>query len=592
MNKKYNFEYLNMSKMSNNLLKEKIESIAKKFIKKKEDETSEYLNKLKKETIDNDLTLSKITLKDSLSCLEEFKNSFTKENNIKKYQTNFYNNNNSKISSYKSKYFSSICTKKTISSENNKNLNDSFKKENNNNNNKNDESKIISILLSRINFDKIKDFKNIYDKLLLLFNDIKYISNKNNSKKNENGGIINDNNNNFIIQSKILSFHYVKILLSENMENITKIFYNSIEINKFLLYQIYLFISIIYLDEEKINEYLLLSYKTILLYSSQNFENIHKILMDFSQFYENKRINNKISILNKIIISILKTLTKIIPSNSDIMYYISPVKDIEININGDNMIEQRISGINNLLKLLKANKDLNQKLIDIEMKEIQLMESNYNNDNEIKGNNNNLSENNKNEENIAVGAEEEYENEDEDEYNIKTVLILPEMDIKKFKYTVLFQLDETLVHYCEEKNNYFVKVRFGAENLIEYLHNFCEIIIVSTSGIEYSDIIVNNLNKDRGLISHRIYSEEYENIDLSELNRDKNKMFIICSDDYFLSAPKENIIKLKEFNGDEKDKEFIKLLNEFKNIESMEIKDVRSIIPNITNKIAESNEKI
>ena len=587
MNKKYNFEYLNMSKMSNNLLKEKIESIAKKFIKKKEDETSEYLNKLKKETIDNDLTLSKITLKDSLSCLEEFKNSFTKENNIKKYQTNFYNNNNSKISSYKSKYYSSICTKKTISSENNKNLNDSFKKENNN---KNDESKIISILLSRINFDKIKDLKNIYDKLLLLFNDIKYISNKNNSKKNENGGIINDNNNNFIIQSKILSFHYVKILLSENMENITKIFYNSIEINKFLLYQIYLFISIIYLDEEKMNEYLLLSYKTILLYSSQNFENIHQILMDFSQFYENKRINNKISILNKIIISILKTLTKIIPSNSDIMYYISPVKDIEININGDNMIEQRISGINNLLKLLKANKDLNQKLIDIEMKEIQLMELNYNNDKEIKGNNNNLSENNKNEENIAVGAEEEYENEDE--YNIKTVLILPEMDIKKFKYTVLFQLDETLVHYCEEKNNYFVKVRFGAENLIEYLHNFCEIIIVSTSGIEYSEIIVNNLNKDKGLISHRIYSEEYENIDLSELNRDKNKMFIICSDDYFLSAPKENIIKLKEFNGDEKDKEFIKLLNEFKNIENMEIKDVRSIIPNITNKIAESNEKI
>ena len=575
-----------MSKKSNNLIKEKIESIAKKFVKKKEDETSEYLNKYKKETIDNDLTLSKITLKDSLSCLEEFKNSFTKENNIKKFQTNFYNNNNSKITSYKTKYYSSICTKKTISSENNENINNSFKEENQNNKNKNDESKIISILLSRINFDKIKDLKNIYEKLLLLFNNIKYISNKNNSKKNENGGIINDSNNNFISQSKILSFHYVKILLSENIENITKIFYNSIEINKFLLYQIYLFISIIYLDEEKLNEYLLLSYKTILLYSSQNFENIYKILTDFSQFYENKKISKKISILNKIIISILKTLTKIIPSNSDIMYYISPVKDIEININEDNMIDQRISGINNLLKLLKANKDLNQKLIDIEMKEMQIMESNYNNDNGIK-------EINKNEESIRGGSQADYEIEDEDEKsisNIKTVLILPDLDIKKFKYTVLFQLDETLVHYCEEKDNYFVKVRFGAENLIEYIHNFCEIIIVSTSGIEYSNIIVNNLSKNRGLISYRIYSEEYENIDLSEINRDKNKMFVICSDDDFLSAPKENIIKLKEFNGDEKDKEFIKLLNEFKNIENLEIKDVRNLIPNIKNNITKSNE--
>jgi len=577
-----------MSKISNNLIKEKIESIAKKFVKKKEDETSEYLNKFKKDSIDNDLTLSKITLKDSLSCLEEFKNSFTKENNIKKFQTNFYNNNNSKITAYKSKYYSSICTKKTISSENNENLNNLFKNENCDNKNINDESKIISILLGRINFDIIKDLKNIYEKLLLLFNEIKYISNKNNSKKNENGGIINNNNNNFMNQSKILSFHYVKILLSENMENITKIFYNSIEINKFLLYQIYLFISIIYLDEEKLNEYLLLSYKTILLYSSQNFENINKILMDFSQFYENKKISKKISILNKIIISILKTLTKIIPSNSDIMYYISPVKDIEININEDNAIDQRISGINNLLTLLKANKDLNQKLIDIEMKEIQLMESNYNNDNGIKENNT-ISENNKNEENITGGSEAEYEDENNTS-NIKTVLILPDMDINEFKYTVLFQLDETLVHYCEENDNYFVKVRFGSENLIEYMHNFCEIIIVSTSGIEYSDIIVNNLNKNRGLISHRIYSEEYENIDLSEINRDKNKMFVICSDDDFLNAPKENIIKLKEFNGDEKDKEFVKLLNEFKNIENLEIKDVRNIIPNIKSNITKSNE--
>ena len=570
--------------MSNNLIKEKIESIAKKFVKKKKEDASEYLNKLKKDSIDDDLTLSKITLKDSLSCLEEFKNSFTKENNIKKFQTNFYNNNNSKITSYKSKYFSSICTKKTISLENNENLNNSFKKENHNKN-KNDESKIISILLSRINFDKIKDLKNIYEKLLLLFNNIKYISN---TKKNENGGIINDNNNNFMNQSKILSFHYVKILLSENMENITKIFYNSIEINKFLLYQIYLFISIIYLDEEKLNEYLLLSYKTILLYSFQNFENIYKILTDFSQFYENKKISNKISILNKIIISILKTLTKIIPSNSDIMYYISPVKDIEININEDNMIDQRISGINNLLKLLKENKDLNQKLIDIEMKEIQLMESNYNNDNGIKENNY-IPEDNKNGENITGDSEAEYEDESNTE-NIKTVLILPDMDITKFKYTVLFQLDETLVHYCEENDNYFVKVRFGAENLIEYIHNFCEVIIVSTSGIEYSDIIANNLSKNRGLISHRIYTEEYENVDLSEINRDKNKMIVICSDDDFLNAPKENIIKLKEFNGDVKDKEFIKLLNEFKNIENMEIEDVRNIIPNIKNNITKSND--
>ena len=567
-------------KTNSNLIKSKLETIAEKFIKQKEEDTSYLLlNKLKEESKQNELNLSNNTLKDSFTCLEQFKDSLNKIN-IKKYGT-FKNISEEKNNSYKSKKYSSICSKGTVSSDNNiadnikndKSILDNNEIINNDNlidnqkiiknenyiNDGNENNKIINILLNRINCNKIKDLKIIYEQLISLFNGIKYISNNENNNK-INGGINNNdnNNNNFIIKSKILCFHYIKILLNKDIEKINKLFYESIEINKFLLYQIYICLSIIYLNEEKLNEYILLSYKTILLYSSRNFENIFNILLNYSLF-NNERINKNIISLNKIIISILKTLTNI-PSNSQIMYYITPIKEnIENNFNNnlEDKIENRISGIYNLLILLKENKDLNEKLILIEKKENELIEE---------------EENNKN--------NKEYE----EQYNnkiLKDKIILPDIDNNKYKYSVIIELDETLVHYCEENDNYFVKVRFESENFMDYIHNFCEIIIVSTSGDEYSDIIINNLNKNKCIIDHRIYTEEYKDFNLSEINRDFNKTFIICHNDNFFNAPKSNIIKLNEFDGDENDKEFSKLKKEFKKIENMDINDIRDIIFNI-----------
>jgi TFIIF-interacting CTD phosphatase-like protein len=142
-----------------------------------------------------------------------------------------------------------------------------------------------------------------------------------------------------------------------------------------------------------------------------------------------------------------------------------------------------------------------------------------------------------------------------------------------------------LVHYCEEDDKYFVKIRYGSEAFLQYINGFCEIIIVSTSGVEYSDIIIDNLNINNSFISHKIYTENYHDINLSNINRDMKKTFFICHQDNFLNAPKNNIIVLKEFNGDETDKEFIKLHKEFQNIENNEINDVRNVITTMRNNI-------
>ena len=317
----------------------------------------------------------------------------------------------------------------------------------------------------------------------------------------------------------------------------------------------------------------MLSYKTIILYSSKNFDNILKIITDFTLFNDEK-INKNIILLNKIILSILKVLTDI-PSNQQILFFINPINYIieNNNYNSDleDIIEKRISGINNLLILLKENKDLNEKLLQIENNEVVLVDINDKID--------------------KCEVEEATLNKNENELkNSEIEKILPDFDINKYKYSVILELDETLVHYCEENDNYFVKVRFGCESFIKYINNFCEVIIVSTSEVEYSELIIDNLNKNNCLINYKIINDNYKDLDLSKINRDMKKTFFICHKENFLNAPKPNIIKLKEFKGEEDDNLFVTLNEEFKKIEGEIIDDIRNKIPLIQKNINE--EKI
>ena len=487
-----------MSKINHNLLKAKIELIAKNPKNK---------NNMKQK----ELNISSKTLKDSYSNLEECKENFNEDFNIKKEENNYNKNNINMIRDNNS----SIITK-----ESSKYIN-----------NIRDYSKIIK----ELNLEEMNELKEIYNDLFILFNDICFKSET--EKESKKTSIENCD---IIIKLKILSNHFMKILLNENTKKIIEVFYSSIEINKFFLYQIYLILSIIYLNEEKLNEYLILSYKTVILYSLKNFENIYQFLNDFSLFGAVK-INKNILIQNKIIISVLKTLTSI-PSNSQIIYYISPLVNKDYY---DENNEKELSGINNLLFLLKNNKDLIKKMELIEEEEFKILK------------------------NIEI-------------LNNK---ILPEFDSKSFKFSVFIELDETLVHYCEEGNNYFVKIRYNTEKFLDYIKSFCEIIIVSTSGKEYSDIIIDNLNQKGNVIKHRIYIEEHNFLNLSKINRDIYKCIFISHEQNFMGEPADYTILLKGFYGDEKDQSFIKLEKEFKKLETFENGDFKNVIKEIQDNI-------
>ncbi len=256
--------------------------------------------------------------------------------------------------------------------------------------------------------------------------------------------------------------------------------------------------------------------------------------------------------------------TDINSSNNDNIYNLTfnLIEEIEAEtkLNKKNESKNIIyNKLNTFLKNLKVNEQLMNKINKIEKKEIE-MKSDYNKKND--------------------GVESL-----DKKNKMKKKLNLPDIDNNKYKYSLFIELDETLVHYYEEGNNYFVKVRCGTEDFIKTISEFCEIIIVSTSSKEYTDIIIQNINKDKCYVNHTIYKENYDDnndtLDFSMINRDIKKCIFICHEDEFFNAPKSNIVKLKEFLGEEKDREILYLHLELMKLSVNNVDDVSNIIKDI-----------
>ena len=541
--------------MKKNLLKLKIESIAQKLF----NTNQSYNNDLKEETNINQLSSDESTIKDSLSEFEELSKSINNSNhkNQRNKTNNFTKTQNNKI--IQNNRHSSLCTKMTSLTEHNT-INGTLEYNNNESNkqntikNKNDEivdtkndNKTTKELfdkneiakINKVNIYKINNLKNIYLDLLELFN----IQFKKNEKSKELFKELS-------VDIKLLSYKYINFVFSENMELLINIFSNITEIHKYLIIEIYFFVSIIYLFDENtlLNNYLMISYKTTIFYSILNFQNVLHILnTSFSSI--NDELMNKIKSINKILLPTLKLINPKVPTNNQIKEFISQNNIINSNNN---------LGILKLVSSLKENANLISKL------------------NELKK------------------LDEKIE-EEKNKIKLKKEIIplLPLMNQKKFKFSIAIELDETLVHYCEEGDNYYAKVRFGTENFLKNISNFFEIIVVSTSGKEYSNIIIDNLNKDnKCYVEHRLFIEDFaEKQDLANINRDLRKIIFVCHDYEFINAPKENIILLKEFLGEEEDREIVKLYHELKQIinninnNKDENFDIRNEIPKIMERI-------
>ena len=132
-----------------------------------------------------------------------------------------------------------------------------------------------------------------------------------------------NNSNDTYFKCRVLAYDYIQFLFGDEIVKIIKLFNYCLDIGKFIIYQIYLFLSIIYLSDKKLDNSIEMSFRTILLYSHQNF-NIILNLIENPQFCAEPQKMLGIKSKNKIIISILKLINPNIPTNSQIKEFIYP----------------------------------------------------------------------------------------------------------------------------------------------------------------------------------------------------------------------------------------------------------------------------
>jgi Dullard-like phosphatase family protein len=163
---------------------------------------------------------------------------------------------------------------------------------------------------------------------------------------------------------------------------------------------------------------------------------------------------------------------------------------------------------------------------------------------------------------------------------------LPELDTKKYKYTLVLDLDETLVHYIEEENSAYVQVRPYADFFLKELSKFFEIVLFTAAEEDYTDIVLKELNKNN-YITHvlcRKYTELNNGSyikDLSKLGRDLKRVCIVDNNKDNFSLQPENGLFISSYYGEQNDNELNILCQDLMKIIELQPDDIRPVIKEI-----------
>ena len=99
------------------------------------------------------------------------------------------------------------------------------------------------------------------------------------------------------------------------------------------------------------------------------------------------------------------------------------------------------------------------------------------------------------------------------------------------RYTLVLDLDETLIHYKDSEKSLLL-IRPGAKEFLKSMSEFFEIVVFTAGMKDYADWVLNILDPE-GLISHRLYRDHctfkqgYLLKDLSLLGRDLSRILIV-----------------------------------------------------------------
>ena len=163
---------------------------------------------------------------------------------------------------------------------------------------------------------------------------------------------------------------------------------------------------------------------------------------------------------------------------------------------------------------------------------------------------------------------------------------LPPLNQSKYKYTLVVDLDETLVHYVEEDEKSFVQIRPYADHFLKEMGKYFEIVIFTAAAEDYADIVLKELDKNN-FISYKLYRKHTNQNngvfikDLSKLGRDIKKVCIIDNNKENFGLQPENGLHISSFLGDQNDNELLNLCQDLMKIINSNLNDIRPVIKEI-----------
>ena len=168
----------------------------------------------------------------------------------------------------------------------------------------------------------------------------------------------------------------------------------------------------------------------------------------------------------------------------------------------------------------------------------------------------------------------------------------------KYKYTLVLDMDETLLHFFFTQINGMFFVRPYCFEFLNELNNLYEIITFTAGTKDYADNILNQLDINDNIIKYRLYRQHttisglttYK--DLNNLGRDLSKIIIIDNlKDNFKMQPNNGIF-IKTWTNDINDCQLKDLLKLLKDIVIFNIDDVRPILQKLNEEMKSNGNMI
>jgi len=167
-------------------------------------------------------------------------------------------------------------------------------------------------------------------------------------------------------------------------------------------------------------------------------------------------------------------------------------------------------------------------------------------------------------------------------FNRRKPVLPPQSDSMRGRYTLVLDLDETLVHCSVDKvdecdlifpvifngENYkvYMKMRPGMVQFLEAAAEQFEVVVFTASQQCYADKLLNLVDPDRRLIHHRLFRHHCVNVegnfvkDLRVLGRDLAKTVIIDNSPPAFTYQVDNGIPIVSWYSDRHDCELRKML--------------------------------